>query len=118
MKRGSIISLTIVAYIVAMIAMFFGVQEYIKNKDNRLRNEIHDKIAEIFANQDQFVDIAYSGYKVGSENVSIPPKPVDLGGRTWMNGNKTMVIYINYIVYFIRVQTGQVHTIMKMDGIL
>ena len=82
MKRGSIISLTIVAYIVAMIAMFFGVQEYIKNKDNRLRNEIHDKIAEIFANQDQFVDIAYSGYKVGSENVSIPPKPVDLGGRT------------------------------------
>lgn len=47
---------TIVAYIVAMIAMFFGVQEYIKNKDNRLRNEIHEKINAIFANKNQFVD--------------------------------------------------------------
>lgn len=45
MKRGTIISLTIVTYIVAMIAMFFGVQEYVENKDNRLRNEIHVKIS-------------------------------------------------------------------------
>lgn len=82
MKRGTIISLTFGAYIIAMIAMFFGVQEYIKNKDNRLRNEMHDKISEIFAHQDQFVDIAYSGYKVGSEKVSIPPKPVDLDVQT------------------------------------
>ena len=82
MKRGTIIRLTFVAYIIVMIAMFFGVQEYIKNKDNRLRNEMHYKISEIFAHQDQFVDIAYSGYKVGSEKVSIPPKPVDLGVQT------------------------------------
>ena len=68
---------TIVAYIVAMIAMFFGVQEYIKNKDNRLRNEIHEKINAIFANKNQFVDIAYSGYKVGCEKAPIPSKPVD-----------------------------------------
>lgn len=79
MKRSTIISLAIVTYIIAMIVMFFGVQEYVKNKDNRLRNEMHDKISEIFAHQDQFVDIAYSGYKVGSEKVSIPSKPVDLG---------------------------------------
>ena len=76
MKRITIIRLAVVTYIAAMIAMFFGVQKYIENKDNRLRNEIHDKISEIFAHQDQFVDIAYSGYKVGSEKVSIPPKPV------------------------------------------
>ena len=59
MKRITIIRLAIVTYIVARIAMFLGVQKYIKNKDNRLRNEIHDKISEIFAHQDQFVDIAY-----------------------------------------------------------
>lgn len=82
MKRITIIRLAIVIYIVAMIAMFLGVQKYIENKDNRLHNEIHDKISEIFAHQDQFVDIAYSGYKVGSEKVSIPPKPVDLGLQT------------------------------------
>ena len=79
MKRGTIISLTIVAYIVAMIAMFFGVQKYIKNKDNRLRNEIHDKIDEIFEHQSQFIDVAYSGYKVGSEKISIPKKPKSTG---------------------------------------
>ncbi|MCI7178013.1 MAG: hypothetical protein SOU95_00325 [Candidatus Cryptobacteroides sp.] len=82
MKRITIIRLAVVTYIAAMIAMFLGVQKYIENKDNRLRNEIHDKISEIFAHQDQFVDIAYSGYKVGSEKVSIPPKPVDLGVQT------------------------------------
>lgn len=75
MKRGTIISLTIVAYIIAMIAMFFGVHEHIKNKDNRLRNEIHDMIDEIFKHQDRFVDIAYSGHKVKNEKTTIPPKP-------------------------------------------
>lgn len=79
MKRSSIISLAIMTYIVAMIAMFFGVQEYIKNKDKRLRNEIHDKISEIFENQNQFIDVAYSGYKVGSEKISIPKKPKPTG---------------------------------------
>lgn len=80
MKRSTIISLAIVTYIVAMIAMFFGVQEYIRNKDSRLRNEIYEKISKIFANQSQFIDVAYSGYKVGSEKISIPkrPKPIDL----------------------------------------
>lgn len=75
MKRKTIINLTIVVYIVAMIVMFFGVQKYVQSKDKRLRNEIHEKISEIFAHQDQFVDVAYSGYKVGSEKIDIPEKP-------------------------------------------
>lgn len=75
MRRGKVIRVIIIAYVVAMSTMFFGVHEYIKSKDNRLRNEIHDKIDEIFAHQDQFIDIAYSGYKVGSEKISIPKKP-------------------------------------------
>lgn len=75
MKRGTIIRVIIIAYVLAMGTMFLGVHEYIKIKDNRLRNEIHDKIDEIFTHQDQFIDIAYSGYKVGSEKISIPKKP-------------------------------------------
>ena len=85
MKRSTIISLTIVAYIIAMIAMFVGVQKYIENKDNKLRIEIHDKISEIFAHQDQFVDIAYNGYKVSSEEISIPSKPIATGLQTEMS---------------------------------
>lgn len=79
MKRGNIIALAFVAYLVAMVAMFFGVNSYITSKDNRLRNEIHDKIDELFASRNQYVDVAYSGYKVGYEKVSIPAKPKPMG---------------------------------------
>lgn len=79
MKIRTIIILTIVGYIIALVAIFFGVQEYITNKDNRLRKDIHDKIDEIFAHQNRFVDVAYSGYKVGSERIDIPKKPKKTG---------------------------------------
>lgn len=79
MKRGNIIALAFVAYLVAMVAMFFGVNSYITSKDNRLRNEMHDKIDELFASRNQYVDVAYSGYKVGYEKVSIPAKPKPMG---------------------------------------
>ena len=75
MKRKKIIALALVAYLVAMVAMFFGVNSYITSKDNRLRNEIYNKIDEIFASRNQYVDVAYSGYKVGYKKVSIPAKP-------------------------------------------
>lgn len=80
MKRGNIIALAFVAYLVAMVAMFFGVNSYITSKDNRLRNEMHDKIDELFAGRKQYVDVAYIGYKVGYEKVAIPtaPKPTDI----------------------------------------
>ena len=72
MKRGTIIAIAFGAYLVSMIAMFIGVQQYVQHKDNRLRGEIHEKIDSIFASQQQYVDIAYCGYKVGYEKVSIP----------------------------------------------
>ena len=75
MKRSSIIRLTILVYIVAMIGMFIGVDQYIKSKDNRLRWDMHSKVDEIFKGKKQFVDIAYSGYKVGYEKIAIPSKP-------------------------------------------
>ena len=55
-----------------MIGMFFGVEQYIKAKDERLRTEIYRKINDIFSERDQYVDIAYSGREVGYEKVSIP----------------------------------------------
>ena len=51
MKRGTIIAIAFGAYLVSMIAMFIGVQQYVQHKDNRLRGEIHEKIDSIFASQ-------------------------------------------------------------------
>ena len=75
MKRTTIITITIIAYFCALIGMFFGVEQYIKSKDERLREEIHNRIHEIFDGKKQFVDIAYSGYKVGYEPIPIPSRP-------------------------------------------
>ncbi len=75
MKRKTIIGIAFLAYIAAMLGMYFGVDQYIKSKDNRLRADIHSKIDEIFAGRKRFVDIAYSGYKVGYESVAIPSRP-------------------------------------------
>lgn len=65
MKRGTIISIAFIVYIVAMVGMFLGVDAYVKSKDKRLRNEMHNKIKALFEDRRQYVDIAYSGYKVG-----------------------------------------------------
>ena len=69
MKRTTIIGIAFATYVVAMIGMFFGVEKYIESKDNRLRREMHDKIDELFQGRKQYVDVAYSGYKVGYEKV-------------------------------------------------
>lgn len=103
------------------------------NKDNRLRGEIHEKIDSIFVSQQQYVDIAYCGYKVGYEKVSIPvPAKSKLLGLldeeskkvlgdidrksmdTWTDnyGNLTKCIEL-----IIRGQIGQDHLIMRMGGI-
>lgn len=79
MKRSSVILASVLIYIVAMIGMFWGVEQYIKSKDNKLRNEIHNKISALFKSKTQYVDIAYSGYKVGFEKIPIPAKPKPLG---------------------------------------
>lgn len=63
MKRSTIITITLATYLISMVGMFFGVNEYIKSKDQRLRSDIHSKISEIFSGRDKYVDIAYSSYK-------------------------------------------------------
>ena len=74
MKRSTIITITIIAYLCALIGMFIGVDQYIKAKDTRLKMEFHNRINEIFSGRDRFVDISHSGYKVGYERVQIPSK--------------------------------------------
>lgn len=83
MKIRTIIILTIVVYIVALFAMFFGVQKYITIKNKRLYREICNTIDEIFEHQNQLVDVAYSGYKVGSEEITIPKKPERLSEESF-----------------------------------
>jgi hypothetical protein len=75
MKRSTIIKISIFAYIAAMIVMFFGVIIYVNRKDVKLRDEIREKINAIFEYRKEYVDVSYSGEKVGYEQVSIPPKP-------------------------------------------
>lgn len=74
MKRSAIIALAIVTWIVSMIGMAFGVDEYIKAKDIRLNREIHNKVEEVFGGR-KYVDVAYSGYKVSYEKIAMPAKP-------------------------------------------
>lgn len=76
MKRTTIITITIIAYFCALIGMFIGVDQYIKAKDTRLKMEFHNRINEIFSGRDMFVDISYSGYKVGYERVQIPSRSI------------------------------------------
>ena len=76
MKRGTIIGIAFTTYVIAMIGMFLGVDKYIQEKDDRLSREIHTKINSIFTRQEQYVDIAYSGYPVEFEKVEIPIKPI------------------------------------------
>lgn len=78
-----------------MISMFICVDKYIEAKDKRLCNEIHEKIYAIFGDRSQLVDVAYSGYKVGYENIAIPDK---MKSKDWTSnyGNLTKMYRIFY----------------------
>ena len=58
MKRGTIIGIAFIVYIVAMAGMFLGVDAYVKSKDKRLRNEMHNKIKALFEDRRQYVDFS------------------------------------------------------------
>ena len=75
MKRGTLIIITIITYLIVMVAMFLGVQKHIEEKNSRLFGDIHDKVSAIFDGKNQLIDVAYSGYKVNSEKINIPKKP-------------------------------------------
>lgn len=78
MKRGNIIALAFVAYLVAMVAMFFGVNSYIISKDNRLSAEIYESISNAFEGRNEVIGLAYSGYRVEYDKMNIPLSPAQL----------------------------------------
>lgn len=78
MKRGNIIALAFVTYLVAMIAMFFGVNFYIKSKDNRLKGEMYKAISNAFEGRDEVVGLTYSGHRVEYDKMNIPLSPAQL----------------------------------------
>lgn len=75
MKRGTIIRIAFIVYIVAMIGMFFGVDAYVKSKDRRLRGEIFTAIYEAFAGRQEVIGLTYSGYRVEYDKMDIPLSP-------------------------------------------
>lgn len=81
MKRGNIIALAFVAYLVAMVAMFFGVNSYITSKDNRLRGKIYEAISEAFESRNEVIGLTYSGYRVEYDKMDIPLSPAQLAKK-------------------------------------
>lgn len=76
MKRRSIINITVIAYFIALAAMFYFVYLYVKVKDERLEDELRTEIQNYFGDKRRYIDIAYSGYKVGYEEVPIPSESI------------------------------------------
>ena len=81
MKRGNIIALAFVAYLVAMVAMFFGVNSYITSKDIRLRDEIYEAISNAFEGRKEVIGLTYSGYRVEYDKMNIPLSPAQLAKK-------------------------------------
>lgn len=81
MKRGKIIALAFVAYLVAMVAMFFGVNSYITSKDIRLRDEIYEAISNAFEGRKEVIGLTYSGYRVEYDKMNIPLSPAQLAKK-------------------------------------
>lgn len=65
---------SVVLWIISIPIIIWGVDKYISNKDNRLRNEFNNGIQSVFKNR-EYIDIVYSGKKVSYEPKSIPNKP-------------------------------------------
>ena len=75
MKRSTIIAIAFITYIIAMIAMFVTIDQYIHAKDCRLRSELYQKLSEIFNGRDKIVDIVTSGNTVKYSPMPIPQSP-------------------------------------------
>ncbi len=73
-KKDVILLVIIATYIVAMVAMFFGVDKYIEAKDKRLYREVRRKVRDVFV-QDEYVDVVYLGSITGYEQIKVPKRP-------------------------------------------
>lgn len=65
---------TVTLWIISIPLIILGVDKYIEAKDNRLRNDFNRAIQSIF-NGREYIDVVYSGRKVGFEKKAIPNKP-------------------------------------------
>lgn len=73
MKKWMLLT-TIILWIISIPLIILGVNNYIEDKDNRLRNDFNRAIQNIF-NGREYIDVVYSGRKVSYEKKSIPDKP-------------------------------------------
>ena len=81
MKRKTVIGISIILWLVALVAMFNGVEKYIENKDERLLKDIRANLYKVFDKQ-YYIDVAYSGYEVGYEKTAKPENLLSiLGGK-------------------------------------
>lgn len=86
MKKTKIIWLLIFAWIASSVTAYLLINKHIEEKDNRLRDEIRERIEEIFENQSDgssfitfdygFFDSPMNGGRVKNyKKTQIPPKP-------------------------------------------
>lgn len=75
MKFRLIIIVTVIAYILITVRMFYYVDEFVAEKDFRLHRDICQKLYSAFNGKSELVDVVYSNCKVGYKKVAIPPKP-------------------------------------------
>lgn len=73
MKKWMLLT-TIILWIISIPLIILGVDKYIEDKDNRLRNDFNKAIQNIF-NGREYIDVVYSGRKVSYEKKAIPDKP-------------------------------------------
>lgn len=67
----------IILWVISIPLIILGVDKYIEDKDNRLRNDFNKAIQNIF-NGREYIDVVYSGRKVSYEKKAIPDKPLKL----------------------------------------
>ena len=92
MRRIHIIYLTIFFYILLAALCPVFAKLYVDRKDAREYAEAYDRFKKVFADQDKYVFINYSGEKVSFEKESIPKNIIDDYGF----GHKFLVFYFLY----------------------
>lgn len=77
MRRIHIIYLSIFIYILLAALCPVFAKLYVDRKDRREYTEAYERFKKVFANQDKYVFIDYSGEKVSFEKASIPKNIID-----------------------------------------
>lgn len=75
MNRKTLKLIVLIAFAISLLVIFFGVSNYIENKDERLKQEVSSNLTGLFEGK-RFIDVDYSGEGVVSNKVNIPGKPL------------------------------------------